>query len=231
MHRGYIKLWRRMFDKGWFNNPDILALWVHLLFKANHKDTEVFIGLNKIPIKRGQFITSRQHLSVESGIEQSKIERILNMLKTEHQIEQQSFNKFRMITITNWDKYQISEQQNEQQMNNKRTANEQQMNTDNNDNNVKNDKNKILLPPTAKRKCIIPDDFILSDKMKEYAHQKGIVNGKCEELFEAFFDWHKAKGDLMADWVAAWRTWVRNDIKYRENKTDPDSKLLKLMGA
>lgn len=75
------------------------------------------------------------------------------------------------------------------------------------------------LKPKDKR-YIIPNDFSLTDKMKEYAHGKGITNGKCEELFEAFYDWHKAKGDLMADWVAAWRTWVRNDIKFNAGKQD-----------
>lgn len=205
-----------MFDKGWFNNPDILALWVHLLFKANHKDTEVFIGLNKIPIKRGQFITSRQHLSVESGIEQSKVERILNMLKTEHQIEQQSFNKFRMITITNWDKYQTGEQQNEQQMNNKRTANEQQMNTDNNDKNDKNEK---------KKKNIYGEyhHVLLTDE--QYQKLKEKFGNECDAVINNLDEGIELKGYKYKNHYLAILKWNK-DIKQKPKESSWTSNLL-----
>ena len=56
-----------------------------------------------------------------------------------------SNNKYSVITIVNWNVYQgsdtESEQQNEQQMNNKRTTNEQQMNTNKKDKKEKKEKN------------------------------------------------------------------------------------------
>ena len=49
---------------------------------------------------------------------ESKVKRILKSFENEHQIEQQTANKNRLITVVNWDKYQSSEQQFEQQVNN-----------------------------------------------------------------------------------------------------------------
>lgn len=77
----------------------------------------------------GQLVTSRKTISEKTGVQESKVERILKLLKTEQQIEQVSTAKYRVISIVNWDSYQNDEQVDEQQMNNKRTADEQQMNT------------------------------------------------------------------------------------------------------
>ncbi len=107
-------------------------LWLHLIFKANHEGKEFLWNGKTIDIKRGQIITGRSKLSLETGINESNVERILNYFKNEQQIEQQSFSKFRLITIKKYGEYQKIEQENEQQMNSRRTADEQQMNTNKN---------------------------------------------------------------------------------------------------
>ena len=38
------------------------------------------------------------------------------------------------------------------------------------------------------------------------------------QLVGPFVDHHLAKGSLMADWDAAWRTWCRNDVKYAQRR-------------
>ena len=81
----------------------------------------------------GQLITGRKSIAEKLKISESKIYRIINEYKSEHQIEQQTSNRNSLITILNWDKYQQFEQQNEQQMNNKRTTDEQQVNTNKNE--------------------------------------------------------------------------------------------------
>ena len=51
------------------------------------------------------------------------------MKKTEQQIEQRKTNTNRLISILNWDKYQIIEQPTKQRVNNNRTTSEQRVNT------------------------------------------------------------------------------------------------------
>lgn len=136
-NQGWIKLHRKLSEKCWSNKPNFITLWIHLLLNANHKSKE-FIWNNKIIIiKPGQFITGRDKLAKITGINRSTIDRILTSFEREHQIEQQKTNKFRLITIVNWEEYQQNEPQNEQQVSNKRATSEhkQEYNNDNNDNN------------------------------------------------------------------------------------------------
>ena len=120
-----------MVDKPWSKHPEYVALWVYCLLRGNFKECDVMTRTGSlVHLKAGQFIASRDQISEHTGIEKSKVERILNVFKSEQQIEQQNCGKFRIISILNWRKYQVSEQENEQQVNNTRTTGEQQVNTD-----------------------------------------------------------------------------------------------------
>ena len=138
---GWIRVHRKIINAPWFSKSEYVHLWLYLLLKANHKDQEVFIGNEKVLVKRGQLLTSRHKLSEVVHIQENKIYRILKCFENEHQIEQRKTRRYTVISILNYDTYQKSEQDNEQQMNNKRTTDEQQMNTNNND---KNDNNIYL---------------------------------------------------------------------------------------
>lgn len=144
MKNGWIKLYRDILSNPIMKKSEYLSIWIYCLLRANHKENSIIIGGQKTLIKPGQFLTSRARISTDTGIQESKVERILKYLKTEQQIEQQNYHKCRLITIVNWNKYQISEQQNELEVNSKRTASEQQVNTNKNDKNKKNDKKKNI---------------------------------------------------------------------------------------
>lgn len=151
MNNGYVKIHRKL-----LSNPIVmkdcehLAVWVYLLLNATHQDRRVLFKGKKIIIGPGQLITGRKSISSELQISESKVQRILNFFETEHQIEQQTSNKNRVITLTNWHKYQDNEHQTEQQLNNNRTTTEQQLNTNNNDKNVNNVRNIYSTSTTNK---------------------------------------------------------------------------------
>lgn len=138
---GWIKLHRKMLD-----NPVVMKdaehfeVWVYLLLKASHAEYPVIFGGEKMALQPGQLITGRKKISSDTGISESKVFRILKSLKNEHQIEQQVSNKNSLISIINWDEYQNSEQQAEQQLNSNRTASEQQLNTNKKIKNIEEDK-------------------------------------------------------------------------------------------
>ena len=127
----YIKLMRSLKDKSYYSkDSEKLHLWVHLLLTANWNDREEMLGGKPIICKAGQFTTGRKQLSKETGISESKIERLLTYFeKTEQQIEQRKTNTNRLISILNWDKYQVIEQPTKQRVNNNRTTSEQRVNT------------------------------------------------------------------------------------------------------
>ena len=137
---GWIKLHRKLLDNPvTMKDTDHLAVWIYLLLNASHNEHPALFKGEKIILKPGQLITGRKTIALALHIDESKVERILKSLKSEQQIEQQTTNKNRLISITNWEFYQQSEQQIEQQVNNKRTTSEQQVNTNKN---IKNDKNE-----------------------------------------------------------------------------------------
>ena len=213
---GWIKIQRSLAGKGWANKPEYVALWVHLLLMANHKNSEYFWNGKTIILKAGQLITGRKILSKKTGIEQSKVERILKTFENEQQIEQRKTSTSRLISIRNWNKYQKSEQRSEQQVNNDCTTGEQPVNTKeecNNDNNDKNDKKSVFIPPTP-------------DQVQEYFFEIG-VNG---QEFEKFYDHYTANGwkiagkTKMKDWKAACRNWKRNISKFKNDNNGKQPK-------
>jgi hypothetical protein len=126
---GYVKLFRSIENKSWYKKSEFVHLWIHLFIKATRIEREDWFHGNPVKIKPGQLITGRKKLSRETGIEESKIERILKCFISEQQIEQQTSNISRLISIKNWHLYQNVEQQSKQRVNNKRTTGEQRVNT------------------------------------------------------------------------------------------------------
>ena len=83
---GWIKVYRSMKERGWYQSSKHVHLWIHLLLQANHKEREVRPGGKDIIIKPGQFITGRKQLSKETGISETTIERVLTDFEKERRI-------------------------------------------------------------------------------------------------------------------------------------------------
>lgn len=147
---GYIKLHRSI-----FKNPivckdaDYLAVWVWLLGHACFAPTDVIFNGERRTLEAGQLTTGRKEIANALKVSESKVQRILKAFENEEQIEQVTDFRCRLITISSWDKYQLSEQL----VDSSRTSPEQLMNTKEEYKNVKN-KNSILsgTPDTAIRK-------------------------------------------------------------------------------
>ena len=121
---------------------------------ANHEPADIDIDglVNPIHVEPGQFITGRYSLHKlyyrRKKLKQKSpltLWRWLENLANTQNLVIKTNNKYSLITILNWSKYQgyavDNEQQHEQQMNIKRTTDEQQMNTNKNEKNEKNEKN------------------------------------------------------------------------------------------
>lgn len=213
---GWIHLHRIM-----LNNPtvckdgDHLAIWVHLLLYAAHEEHDVMFGGKRITLKSGQLITGRAIIAEKYNISESKVERVLKRFENEQQIEQQTSNKNRIITVVNWAKYQDtfeqSEQQSEQQVNNKWTTSEQQVNTykkDKKEKNYNNNNNKDICAEQAS--CSPPSVFIkllLNDKT-EYPINEILVD-KLQSIYPAV--------DVKTE-LRKMQGWLIGNPRYRKTK-------------
>ena len=137
-NQGWIKLHRKILSNPIaIKDSDHFSIWCYLLLNATHTPYPTIFEGKKIILQAGQLITGRKSISSFWNISESKVQRILKRLENEQQIEQQTTPRNRLITVLNWDIYQDSERQSEQQVNNKRTTSEQQVNTNNNTKNVR----------------------------------------------------------------------------------------------
>jgi hypothetical protein len=154
MSLGYIKVFRSVQNKGWYKKTGYAHLFFHLLLKAAHSGYETWFKDGTVRLKPGQLITGRKKLSEETGIHESKVQRILILFEKEKQIEQQTCNASRLITIVNWNWYQSREQHTDQRVNNWRTTRKQHENTiqerKKNDNSFKKGENVMNNSPAKK---------------------------------------------------------------------------------
>lgn len=133
MNNGWVKIYRKIIDCGFYKRSSYVHLWLHLLLKASHQEQKFMWNGKIIIIKDGQILTGRKQLSEETGIPETTIERALDFFeKNGHQIGQQKTTKYRLITILNWNSYQKSDSK----ADNKRTTNGQQTDTYKNDKNI-----------------------------------------------------------------------------------------------
>jgi len=128
---GYMKYWRQTLDNPVAMKDAVhLAIWTWLLLKANWEETQCKFGKQVIKLQPGQLPPiSRRTISEQLNVTESSVQRTLKEFEDEQMIEQQTFSKYRLITILAWDKYQKREHQSEQQNLVFRTGNEPQVNT------------------------------------------------------------------------------------------------------
>ena len=130
MADGFVKLDRSLLDKPIFQNEKLLKIWVWCLLKASHHHREYSIGLRKIVLKQGQFITGRFAAAEELNMNPSTVWKYLKKLQDNKSLDIKSNNKFSIVTIVNWEFYQVEKFKNDSKSDSKITTKEQQNNTD-----------------------------------------------------------------------------------------------------
>lgn len=110
----WIKSYRKMLKWEWSDDPHMFALWNRLLLEANYKP-EKWHGRT---IESGQLVTSLSGLSERSGISVQSLRTCLQRLVDSKQISKESTNKYTIITICNYERYQAKNTPNQQTDNN-----------------------------------------------------------------------------------------------------------------
>lgn len=146
---GSIKLYRHILNSQVFAHQTALKIWVWCLCKASFKERYISlkIGRGETPVRvmPGQFIFGRFTAEEELGIDGSTIYKWIKRFESPEydMIAIESNNQYSIISITNWDSYQVDDRPKrttkEQPKNNHVAAEEQQRNTNNNVNKVYNE--------------------------------------------------------------------------------------------
>jgi hypothetical protein len=197
---GWIKLHRALIDWEWYTDHNTCRLFIHCLLRANHSDTK----WRGHELKRGQFLTSLESLSSETGLSVSQIRTGLKKLKSTDEIASLSQARSRVITVLKYDQYQSDDRLNDKLVAGSSQADDSEIATDKNvrskECNNDNKKTGRFTPPTLK-------------DVTDYFHEKGMVGIACGEA-EKFINFYESKGwmvgkNKMKDWKAAVRNWIK----------------------
>jgi hypothetical protein len=157
-NNGWVKLHRQFQKWEWYQKSEMVHLFVHLLLSANHDDGK-WQGQE---VERGQLITGLLKLKQNTGISVRTLRTCMNRLKTTGEITIKTTNKYRIITIINYNDYQDDERKATSKPTSiatiKRQSNDNQTTTNNKDNKKENEKN-IKQPSVA-------EDFNYDNKLK-----------------------------------------------------------------
>ena len=155
---GYIKIHRKMVDWGWYSDPVTKVVFLHLLLTANYKETEY----RGVKISPGQAVVGINALAEKLGLTSQKVRTALSHLEASGEISRKSTNKFSVVTVVNWAKYQlvddeltINQQTNNNQLTNKQQTTNKQLTTpkERKKERKKEYKNNILSPLTPLTGC------------------------------------------------------------------------------
>ena len=105
----YVKLNRALRDNPIAGDPHYLAVWTWLLMLAAFKPHNVILNSIPVALKAGELATSVRILADKSGVKKDKVAAILVRLEAEKMIRRKTSNKYTVITLVNWDKFQVAE--------------------------------------------------------------------------------------------------------------------------
>ena len=106
---GYIGLWRSLLSWEWFQEPNTLSVFIYCLLRACPKEDK----WKGHTIKRGSFITSLAKISKDTGLSMRQTRTALEHLEMTGEVTKCSTSKFTVISVKNYDFYQVSDKQND----------------------------------------------------------------------------------------------------------------------
>ncbi len=223
---GWIKVHRKLLDNPIITkDSDYLSVWIYLLLNTTHKEYDTLFKGKRITLQKGQLLTGTISISQKLKINKDKVQRILKSFESDKQIEQQTSNRNRLISIINWNEYQEIDKQYDKQMINNCETDDKQVITNKNVKNIKNDKNNNILafedkssPVSAKankHKYGTYKNVLLKDK--ELQSLKGEYQN-WEELITYLDEYIEMKGYKAKSHYLCIKKWVVDAVKREDNK-------------
>lgn len=102
MEQGFIKLHRSILNWEWWKDGNTRSVFLWLLLNAQWEDSRY----KGVEVPKGSLVAGRKMIAEELGISERNVRTSLNHLKSTNEIAIKTTNKFSVITIVNWEKYQ-----------------------------------------------------------------------------------------------------------------------------
>lgn len=198
-----------------------------LVAKASWKPTRVRYKDHIIELGRGDLSISIRDLSLALDRPKGWVERLISRLKSETMIRTRraSLSKTAplIISLVNYDTYQ-SKQDSDGTRDGTRGGTRLEIQArhaqDREQRSKEVKKEEPIGKPIGTRATKIADGWVPPALTGVSAKTvAGWSPDRLEQEAESFTSHHRAKGSLMKDWDAAWRTWVGNSVKFQRQSS------------
>lgn len=232
---GFIKLYRSLLDWEWYKDINTRLVFIHLLLNANWENSK-FKGID---IPKGSLVVGRKQLADKIGISEQSIRTSLEHLKSTNEITIESTNKFSVITLINWEKYQGYTEESTNKATNKTPTTNQQLTTEEEYNNIRIKENNNVRKTENAQKLMnlyhehcpsLPKVMKLTDTRKKLANAR-LKEYSEEQIIDVF---NKAQeSDFLRNGSGTWKgadfEWIlkpNNFVKilegnYKNKSTQP----------
>ena len=207
---GWVTLHRKFLQWEWFDKPEMVQLFIWLLLNANYTDNK----WQGQVIKRGQILTTTPKIMEALRFTERQTRTCISRLKSTGEVSVKTTNRFTIITICNYDRYQddnfSSNGQTNGQPNGQATDKQRTNNGHNINNNVtikqcNNNTNNNL--SVYERACTREE----REKIFELFFFKNFINPEAEvDKFYANYDaqgWVRGNGQKIVDVIAVAKAW------------------------
>lgn len=217
---GWISLHRKFLSWEWFDKPEMVQLFIWLLLNANYTDKK---WQGKV-VKRGQILTTTPKIMEALRFSERQTRTCISRLKSTGEVTVKTTNRFTIITICNYDRYQsenfTSDGQNDGQSVTQATDKRRTSDGLYNNNNNNNNNNNISV-------CV-NSAHTREDKERDFIFQifffKNFVNPAYEvERFYNHYEaqgWERGNGQKIINRIAAAKAWEQED---KTKKRFPDA--------
>lgn len=180
--KGFMRLHRQLIDWEWFDNSQMVHVWIYFLLKANYQDSK----WHGIDIPRGSFITSLDTICKDTGLSLQNVRTCMNKLKSTGEITTKSTNRYSVITICKYETYNLQEsdtnKQDNKQTNIQSTSNQHAINTQ-----LTTDKESKEIEELKKENKRLKEELANASKKKE-------ASSELENEFDNFRKKYKQYG-------------------------------------
>ena len=202
MRNGWIKLHRSLLDWEWYDDINVMRVFLHCLLMANHKDKKYRGAV----VERGSFLTGRDALASQTGLTVQQIRTSLNKLKSTNELTIKSSKQGTVIQVVSYDKYQ--------EVTNESTTHQPDSNqivtTNKKNKNIKNEKKNTLADAETHEISWSSAggwQNISADDIKQWA--VAYPNANVAQQIEAMNQWlisnpSKAKKKLWRKFITNW---------------------------
>lgn len=211
---GWITLHRKFLQWEWFDKAEMVQLFVWLLLNASHTDRK----WQGQVVKRGQILTTTPKIMEALNLSAQQTRTCIGRLKSTGEITCKSTNKYTIITICNYDRYQSNNfennRQNNGQTNTPATDKQRTNNGHNNNNNViikqlNNNNISVCSNNAHTREDKERDDIFKIFFFKNFANPAYEVE-RFINHYEAQ-GWERGNGQKIRNRIAAAKAWEQED--------------------